>query len=44
MMHALRARPGGYPDPWDAHVFNQILVLTYSGDGEPEVTTVTEPF
>lgn len=44
MAHALRAKPGGYPDPWDAHVFNQILVLTYSGDGEPEVTTLTEPF
>jgi broad specificity phosphatase PhoE len=44
MMHALRAKPGDYPDPWDAHVFNQILDLTYAGDGEPEVTTVTEPF
>ena len=44
MMHALRAKPGDYPDPWDADVFNQILVLTYSGDGVPEVTTLTEPF
>jgi phosphohistidine phosphatase SixA len=44
MANALRAKPGSYPDPWDAAVFNQILVLTYSGDGEPEVTTQTEPF
>jgi hypothetical protein len=44
MANALRAKPGSYPDPWDAHVFNQMLVLTYSGDGEPEVTTQTEPF
>jgi hypothetical protein len=44
MASALRAKPGSYPDPWDANVFNQILVLTYSGDGEPEVTTQTEPF
>ena len=44
MAHALRAKPGAYPDPWDAGVFNQILSLTYSGGGEPEVTTLTEPF
>jgi phosphohistidine phosphatase SixA len=44
MAHALRANPGSYPDPWDAQVFNQILVLTYSGDDAPEVTTLTEPF
>ena len=44
MASALRAKPGSYPDPWDANVFNQILVLTYSGDGEPEITTQTEPF
>jgi broad specificity phosphatase PhoE len=44
MARALRAKPGSYPDPWDAHVFNQILILTYSGDDEPEVTMLTEPF
>jgi broad specificity phosphatase PhoE len=44
MARALGAKPGSYPDPWDALVFNQILVLAYSGDGEPEVTTLTEPF
>jgi hypothetical protein len=35
---------GSYPDPWDAHVFNQILVLSYLDDGEPKITTLTEPF
>src|SRR6202790_2332164 len=44
MARALRAKAGGYSDPWDAGVFNQILSLTYSGGGEPEVTTLTEPF
>ena len=44
MANALRAKPGSYPDPWDADIFNQMLVLTYSGDGEPAVTTQTEPF
>jgi hypothetical protein len=44
MANALRAKPGSYPDPWDAQVFNQILILNYSGDGEPEVTMLTEPF
>jgi hypothetical protein len=41
---ALRAKLGSYPDPWDAHVFNQILVLSYLDDGEPKITTLTEPF
>jgi broad specificity phosphatase PhoE len=44
MAQALRAKPESYPDPWDSNVFNQILILTYSGDGEPEVKTLTEPF
>jgi hypothetical protein len=44
MAHALRAKLGSYSDPWDAHVFNQILVLSYLGDGEPKITTLTEPF
>ena len=42
--HALRAKLGSYPDPWDAHVFNQMLVLSYLDDGEPKITTLTEPF
>jgi broad specificity phosphatase PhoE len=44
MARALRARLGSFPDPWDSRVFNQILVMTYAGDGEPGVTTSTEPF
>jgi broad specificity phosphatase PhoE len=44
MARALGAKPGSYPDPWDALIFNQILVLAYSDAGEPEVTTLTEPF
>jgi phosphohistidine phosphatase SixA len=44
MARALRANAGSYPDPWDAQIFNQILVLTYSGDDVPQVTTLIEPF
>src|SRR5450759_1479366 len=44
MAHALRAKLGSYTDPWDADVFNQILVLSYLDDGEPKITTLTEPF
>jgi hypothetical protein len=44
MARALRAKPGSYADPWDPGVFNQILSLTYAGDGEPAVATLTEPF
>ena len=44
MADALRANAGSYPDPWDAQVFNQILVLSFSGDDAPKVITLTEPF
>ena len=44
MAHAWRAKLGSYPDLWDAHVFNQMLVLSYLDDGEPKITTLTEPF
>jgi hypothetical protein len=44
MARALRAKLGGYPDPWDADVFNQILVLSYLDDREPKIDTLTEPF
>ncbi len=44
MAHALRAKLGSYPIPWDADVFNQILVLRYMDDAEPKITTLTEPF
>jgi phosphohistidine phosphatase SixA len=44
LAHALRAKLGSYPDPWDGEVFNQILVLSYLDAGEPKITTLTEPF
>lgn len=44
MAHALRAKLGSYPDPWDADVFNQILVLSYLDVAEPNITKLTEPF
>ena len=44
MARALRANAGSYPDPWDAQVFNHILVLSYSSGDAPQVTTLTEPF
>ncbi|MDP9091195.1 MAG: hypothetical protein M3O26_20970 [Pseudomonadota bacterium] len=44
MAHALRAKAGDYPDPWDGQVFNQILIFVYSGDDVPSVATLTEPF
>jgi hypothetical protein len=44
MAHALRAKLGSYPDPWDADVLNQILVLSYLDDGEPKITTVDRAF
>ncbi len=44
MARALRAGPGSFPDPWDSHVFNEILAFAYAGDGAPDVKLVTEPF
>jgi hypothetical protein len=44
MAHALRAKLGSYPDPWDADVFNQILVLSYLDDREPKIDSLIEPF
>lgn len=44
MAHALRALRGSYPDPWDAKVFNQIVVFDYSSNVTPEVKLLTEPF
>lgn len=43
LANALRAPTGSYPDPWDAQVFNKIIVLKYSGM-LPEVKLITEPF
>jgi hypothetical protein len=42
-LKSLRAL-GIHPDPWDPQVFNQILVLSFSGDDASQVTTLTEPF
>jgi broad specificity phosphatase PhoE len=44
MAGALKAKPGSYPNPWGADVFNQIRILTYSANGDPDATTITEPF
>lgn len=43
MANALRAPKGSYPDPWDAQVFNKIIVLKYSGS-IPKVELSAEPF
>ena len=45
MMHALKASPDDYPDPWKRDVFNLILqVKMTKGSDTPEVTRVKEPF
>lgn len=44
LIHALDAKLGSFPDPWDASVFNQILILSYSGERARNLTSVTEPF
>ena len=44
MANALRAPRGSYPDPWEAQVFNQIVILKYSGNSPPKVQLLTEPF
>jgi broad specificity phosphatase PhoE len=41
--HALGAKQGSYPDPWDPKVFNLILKLSFGGSS-PQVQLVTEPF
>ena len=44
MARSLRASRGSYPDPWNAEVFNQIVVLDYASNGPPDVKLLTEPF
>lgn len=44
LVHALGAKPGSYPDPWDRKVFNLVLKLDYSRAGPPNVTTIMQPF
>jgi phosphohistidine phosphatase SixA len=43
LAHALNARHGDYPNPWDPTVFNLILNFKFSG-GKPKVQEITEPF
>lgn len=43
LAHALNARHGDYPNPWDPTVFNLILDFKFSG-GTSEVKEITEPF
>jgi broad specificity phosphatase PhoE len=44
LMHAFKADPDDYPDPWDRDVFNLILRLDKQENGVPKVTPVIEPF
>ena len=44
LMHALGAKSGEYPDPWDRNVFNLILKLDYSSSGTPSLAKINEPF
>jgi hypothetical protein len=44
LMHALNARDGDYPEPWDSDVFNLILEATYSSGPTPNIRSVIEPF
>jgi phosphohistidine phosphatase SixA len=43
LANALKAKPGDYPNPWDASVFNLILKFEFAR-GIPAVARVSEPF
>jgi broad specificity phosphatase PhoE len=43
LAHALQAKDGSYPDPWDPSVFNLILQFDYSA-GVPCVREIKEKF
>jgi broad specificity phosphatase PhoE len=43
LLHALGAKDGTYPDPWDRTVFDLILKIDFPG-APPTVTKVTENF
>ena len=43
LAHALNAKHGGYPNPWDPMVFNLILKFDLTA-GIPKVEQVIEPF
>ena len=44
LMHALGAKRGSYPDPWDAAVFNLVLKVGIHTDGTIKVAQIVEPF
>jgi broad specificity phosphatase PhoE len=45
MMHALKADPKDYPDPWDRDVFNLILRVDMDHSGQRlQVSKIVEPF
>ena len=44
LVRALGATSNSFADPWDANVFNVILVLTYLRSGAPDLSIVTEGF
>jgi len=44
LMHALGAKDGDYPDPWNRNVFNLILKVEFSATGAVVVSQVQEPF
>jgi broad specificity phosphatase PhoE len=43
LAHALKAKHGDYPNPWDPNVFNLILSFDFNA-GVPHVRSVSEPF
>lgn len=44
LLHALGAKDGEYPDPWDRNVFNLILRVDFKDGEDPRVSKVLEPF
>ncbi|MBV9528622.1 hypothetical protein [Sphingomonas sp.] len=44
LLQALGAPDGNFPDPWDPEVFNLIVRLRISADGEFHTDEITEPF
>lgn len=44
LAHALMAKAGDYPDPWNPAVFNLMLHFEYASEIAPTVVSVTEPF
>jgi hypothetical protein len=44
LLHALGAKDGEFPDPWDRDVFNLILKVEFTDGEAPKVSKVVEPF